>query len=215
MIRVANVTKTYRTPRGTVSALDNVSLEIPRGEFAVVRGPSGCGKSTLLLTLGGMLRPSAGSVFFEEADLYAMSLHERNRLRALRIGFVFQMFHLVPYLSVYENVILPAARPEAREEARSLLERLGLAPRAHHRPGELSAGEKQRVAIARALINRPSLILADEPTGNLDPENAVIVFGHLAEYHKNGGTVVVVTHGADADGHATRIFQLRSGVLVS
>ena len=215
MICVENVTKTYRTSRGPVNALDHASLEVSRGEFVVVRGPSGCGKSTLLLLLGGMLRPSEGCVLFEDADLYAMPHRQRNRLRAARIGFVFQMFHLIPYQSVLENVVLPGAGRAAREETRVLLDQFGLAQRAYHRPGELSAGEKQRAAIARALVNRPSLVLADEPTGNLDPENAAAVFGHLAAFHKStGGTVIVVTHGTDAAPYANRTLQLRAGKIV-
>jgi len=201
MIRLENVTKTYRTRRGPVNALDNVSIEVARGEFVVVRGPSGCGKSTLLLMIGGMLRPSSGAVLLDDADVYALSQRERNRLRATRVGFVFQMFHLVPYLTVIENVLLPNARAVGRDRALALLEQLGLADRALHRPGELSAGEKQRAALARA------------PTGNLDPENAAGVFGHLADYHKSGGTVVVVTHGGDGDVHADRVICLRAGCI--
>ncbi|HNR32345.1 MAG TPA: ABC transporter ATP-binding protein [Candidatus Hydrogenedentes bacterium] len=213
MIRLENVTKTYRTRRGPVNALDNVSIEVARGEFVVVRGPSGCGKSTLLLMIGGMLRPSSGAVLLDDADVYALSQRERNRLRATRVGFVFQMFHLVPYLTVIENVLLPNARAVGRDRALALLEQLGLADRALHRPGELSAGEKQRAALARALIHRPAIVLADEPTGNLDPENAAGVFGHLADYHKSGGTVVVVTHGGDGDVHADRVICLRAGCI--
>ncbi len=183
-----------------------------------VGGPVGSGKTTLLLTLGGMQRPSDGSVQLAGRDLYALSPAERARLRSSEIGFVFQMFHLVPYLDLLGNVLLacpgkPSA--EVRQRASGLMDELGLADRASHRPGELSAGERQRLAVARALLNRPKLILADEPTGNLDPENAAEVIRHLAEFHRAGGTVVLVTHGAAADAHADRTLRLEQGRLVA
>lgn len=213
MYVIEDLKKSYRTSNFLVEALAGVSIEAAAGEFLVVRGPSGCGKSTLLMAMGGMLRPSGGRVLFEGHDLYALGAHGRNQLRANSIGFVFQMFHLVPYLSVVDNVILGGTRKNARQSAIELLERLGLGPRIGHRPGELSAGERQRAAMARALIKSPRVILADEPTGNLDPENSVEVFGHLSEFHRQGGTVIVVTHGGDADRFADRIIRLRAGKL--
>ena len=195
-----------------------IDLDIAQGEVVCLLGPSGCGKTTLLLTLGGMQRPSDGSVQLGGRDLYALSPAERARLRSSEIGFVFQMFHLVPYLDLLANVLLacpgkPSA--EVRQRAGRLMDELGLADRASHRPGELSAGERQRLAVARALLNRPKLILADEPTGNLDPENAAEVIRHLAEFHRGGGTVVLVTHGAAADAHADRTLRLEQGRLVA
>jgi putative ABC transport system ATP-binding protein len=165
-----------------------------------------------------MQRPSDGSVQLGGRDLYALSPAERAGLRSSEIGFVFQMFHLVPYLDLLGNVLLacpgkPSA--EVRQRASGLMDELGLADRASHRPGELSAGERQRLAVARALLNRPKLILADEPTGNLDPENAAEVIRHLAEFHRGGGTVVLVTHGASADAHADRTLRLEQGQLKS
>ena len=218
MIRCDEVTKIFRKNGSEVTSLDRFTAKVAKGEFVAVRGPSGSGKTTLLLTLGGMQRPSAGSVQLARRDLYALSPAERARLRSSEIGFVFQMFHLVPYLDLLANVLLacpgkPSA--EVRQRASGLMDELGLADRASHRPGELSAGERQRLAVARALLNRPKVILADEPTGNLDPENAAEVIRHLAEFHRGGGTVVLVTHGAAADAHADRTLRLEQGRLVA
>ena len=218
MIRCDEVTKIFSKNGSEVTSLDRFTAKVAEGEFVAVRGPSGSGKTTLLLTLGGMQRPSAGSVQLAGRDLYALSPAERARLRSSEIGFVFQMFHLVPYLDLLGNVLLacpgkPSA--EVRQRASGLMDELGLADRASHRPGELSAGERQRLAVARALLNRPKLILADEPTGNLDPENAAEVIRHLAEFHRAGGTVVLVTHGAAADAHADRTLRLEQGRLVA
>ena len=216
MIRCEQISKRFR-PRGTdVEALDDISLHLDQGEFVVARGPSGSGKTTLLLTIGGMLRPTSGCVMVNDSDIYAMSERSRARFRADHIGFVFQMFHLVPYLSVVENVLLAggtAAKRADRARAQELLERLGLLERRYHTPAELSAGERQRTAIARALLNRPKVILADEPTGNLDPDSAAEVFRALASFHHQGGTVLVVTHGVAAHRYAQRIVHLRKGRL--
>ncbi|MFL3665114.1 MAG: ABC transporter ATP-binding protein [Verrucomicrobiota bacterium] len=218
MIRCDEVTKIFRKNGSEVTSLDRFTAEVADGEFVAVRGPSGSGKTTLLLTLGGMQRPSDGSVQLAGHDLYALSPAERARLRSSEIGFVFQMFHLVPYLDLLGNVLLacpgkPSA--EVRQRAGELMDELGLADRASHLPGELSAGERQRLAVARALLNRPKLILADEPTGNLDPENAAEVIRHLAEFHRGGGTVVLVTHGEAVNAHADRTLSLEQGRLVS
>ncbi len=218
MIRCEEVTKIFCKNGSKITSLDRFTAEVAEGEFVAVRGPSGSGKTTLLLTLGGMQRPSDGSVQLAGRDLYALSPAERARLRSSEIGFVFQMFHLVPYLDLLGNVLLacpgkPSA--EVRQRAGGLMDELGLADRASHRPGELSAGGRERLAVARALLNRPKLILADEPTGNLDPENAAEVIRHLAEFHRGGGTVVLVTHGAAADAHADRTLRLEQGRLVA
>ncbi len=214
MIELQNVSKTYAGQDGEVRALDDVSLRVQRGEFVVIRGASGSGKSTLLLTVGGLVRPTKGKVFMENDDLYAMSGRERAKLRSDKVGFVFQMFHLLPYLNVLENVLLhavPGANKGGRKEAMEVLKRLNMTDRLHHRPGELSTGERQRVAIARALLNRPSLILADEPTGNLDPDNAAEVLGYLENFHKQGGTVLLVTHESSVDEYAGRVVLLGKG----
>ncbi len=218
-VTLEHVTKVYRTGEKTVRALEDISIEVPRGEFVAVCGPSGSGKSTLLLVLGGMSHPTSGTVRLGELDLYAARGPERARCRAERIGFVFQMFHLVPYLNVIENVLLPGGavkgRTGLRERARELLERFGMADRLLHKPSELSVGERQRTALARALLHRPELVLADEPTGNLDPVNAAEVIHRLAEYCREGGTVLMVTHDPVAAEQANRVLYLDQGRLRS
>jgi ABC-type lipoprotein export system ATPase subunit len=218
LLVIENVTKQYRGRRGIVAALDGISMEVGQGEFVVLRGPSGSGKTTLLLAAGGMLAPTGGRILMEGKSLYDLSLHERSRFRAVSIGFVFQMFHLVPYLNVLENVLLHGGAPENRlnrQSAAELLERLGLGARITHKPSELSAGERQRTAIARALLKNPTMVLADEPTGNLDTDNAHAVFGYLAEYRKAGGTIILATHGGEAEAYADRLVVLREGRIVT
>ncbi len=216
MILVNDVTKAYPTRAGQVKALDSISLEIAQGEFVAVRGPSGSGKTTLLMAIAGMLRPSAGTVKVGQQDIYELNQRDRAAFRAKNIGFVFQMFHLVPYLNISENILLAprvGGEDNRSSEAARLLDQLGLAGRATHKPAELSAGEKQRTAIARALLNRPKVILADEPTGNLDPDNADTVVKYLCDFQRGGGTVVVATHGPAAEACATRVIHLRDGRL--
>jgi len=206
MITCEQITKCY----GDVTALAPFDLKVKQGEFVAVKGVSGSGKTTLLLMLGGMLRPTSGKVHFDGTDLYSQSGAARADYRATEVGFVFQMFHLVPYLNVAENIQLAARNGNAGNRPHELLERLGLGHRLTHTPSELSAGERQRVALARALLNKPRLILADEPTGSLDPENDRQVFEYLAEFHRAGGTVIVVTHGSTADEFADRIVNLET-----
>jgi len=206
MIACEQVTKRF----GSVTALAPFDLSVDAGEFIAVKGVSGSGKTTLLLTLGGMLRPSDGTVNFDGVNLYSQSPSARADYRATEVGFVFQMFYLVPYLGVEENVRLAARNGTMTQRSRELLDQFGLSHRLTHTPGELSAGERQRVALARALVNGPRLILADEPTGNLDPENDRQVFEHLSEFHRGGGTVIVVTHGTTADEFADRIVKFKA-----
>lgn len=217
MIACEQLSRRFRGPDREVAALDNVSLAVARGEFVVIKGASGSGKSTLLLALGGMQRPSHGRVLLDGRELYSLSPSERNQRRATSIGFVFQLFHLIPYLSVRENILagLPdgADRTVSGQRADALIASLGLKSRARHLPGTLSAGERQRTALARALVKQPSVILADEPTGNLDPANAAEVFKHLDAFRRGGGTVLVVTHGDDAAPFAQRTLRLESGRL--
>ena len=213
MIEIKNLTKTYFSNGQKVNALDDISMNIGEGEFIVIRGASGSGKTTLLLTLGAMLKPTKGSYLFNNKDVYSLSGKERNHFRANNIGFVFQMFHLLPYLTLFENVILPSFGKQ-KIKAEKILKELDLGNRLNHKPFALSAGEKQRTAVARALINNPQIILADEPTGNLDPENASEVMKILSQYKENGGTVIIVTHGTEADEYADRIIFLKNGKIV-
>jgi putative ABC transport system ATP-binding protein len=213
MIQLDNVSRIYDEKRRSVRALDGVSLDIAAGEFVAVRGPSGSGKTTLLLTMGAMIRPSEGRVFIAGHDVSTMTARDRARLRADTIGFVFQMFHLVPYLTALENVLVPtlAGNSFSRRDALDMLEALHLSDRIHHRPPELSTGERQRVALGRALLKKPAIILADEPTGNLDPTNAQHVMDTLADFHHRGGTVVAVTHDTLVDRFARRIVLIDRG----
>ncbi|MHB1036799.1 MAG: ABC transporter ATP-binding protein [Pirellulales bacterium] len=217
MIQLSEVSKVYRQRDGEVRALDAVSLKIESGEFVAVRGPSGCGKSTLLSLIGGLASPSSGRVIVSGQDWAALSPATRARFRARQIGFVFQMFHLLPYLTVLDNVLVAAVAGDgaARPYAAELLDRFQLSGRLGHRPAELSIGERQRVAMARALVNRPQLILADEPTGNLDSANAVAVFELLGDFHRSGGTVLLVTHAESASTYAGRTILLENGTVVS
>jgi ABC-type lipoprotein export system ATPase subunit len=219
MIRLEKITKDFIGPNGKVTALRNVSLSLKPGELLAINGPSGCGKSTLLLIAAGMLRPDQGDVQWVGNDHpYDLPSEQRSRLRAGLVGFVFQQFHLIPYLSVGENIQVPslassAADPETR--ARELIQHFGLQERADHIPSQLSTGEKQRAALARAFFNQPKIILADEPTGNLDDENAEIVLQHLRQFVLNGGSVLLVTHNAKAADYATRIVKMKAGQLLS
>lgn len=213
MIEIIKLTKTYLSKEHKVNALDNISMNIGRGDFIVIRGSSGSGKTTLLLTLGAMLKPTNGNILFENEDIYSTNGKERNKFRAENIGFVFQMFHLLPYLTLLENVTVPTFGNQ-KTEAEKMLNELGLGDRINHKPYALSAGEKQRTAVARALMNNPRIILADEPTGNLDPENTMEVINSLLKYQKNGGTVVIVTHGMEADEFADRIIILKNGRII-
>jgi ABC-type lipoprotein export system ATPase subunit len=218
MLHLDHVSKVYRTRDGEVRALDDLSLDVGEGEFVAVRGPSGCGKSTLLALVGGLAQPTSGKVVVARRDLGAMTSHELAAFRAANVGFVFQMFHLLPYLSVVENVLVAAPPGEtaaSRERAEELLNRFGLAARRTHVPAQLSAGERQRVAMARALLNRPKLLLADEPTGNLDAESAAAVLELLADFHASGGTILLVTHEEQAASIAQRTLTLRNGRAVA
>ena len=216
MIRCEQVHRRFPGPHGVVRGLDGLDLRVERGDFVAIQGPSGSGKTTLLLALGGMLRPSSGRILIHDQDLYALPPPKRDALRARTVGFVFQMFHLLPYLTARENVLAGLARGSAAVSATAadeLLERLGLAHRRDHPAHRLSAGERQRVALARAFVKQPELILADEPTGNLDPETAASVCTQLAEFNRAGGTVIVVTHGPEIARQARRSLHLSAGRL--
>jgi putative ABC transport system ATP-binding protein len=200
-----------------IPAMNNVDLRIEKGEFVVVAGSSGSGKSTLLMLLGGLLRPSSGRILLDNNDIYSMDSRKLAELRARRIGFVFQTFHLIPYLNALDNVMVPVlsgtgGAPRAlRERARNLLDEFGITDRMTHRPPELSVGQRQRVAMARALLLSPDILLADEPTGNLDSGSTSQLMTALSSFHKKGGTVVLVTHDTDLIRFGTRSLRLENG----
>ncbi len=211
-IEVQDLTKDYGT---TVHALRHVSFAVEKGEWIAVMGPSGSGKSTLLNILGGLDSPTHGQVRIDGHDLVRLSPGELARHRAEKIGFVFQQYHLVPYLAALENVMLAQYFHSLADEkeAAEALRRVGMGDRLHHLPAQLSGGEQQRVCIARALINQPELILADEPTGNLDEVNEAIVMGLMAELHRAGHTIVMVTHDPEIGRMAERRIELHHGRL--
>jgi ABC-type lipoprotein export system ATPase subunit len=217
MLKLMEVSKVYSSGQKTVQAVQAISLSVPAREIVCIQGPSGCGKTTLLLMCGALLRPSSGTVRVGDVDPYALSPNERSTFRGSSIGFIFQQFHLVPYLSVLQNVLapnVPNPRAGALARAERLVNHCALGHRISHVPSELSVGERQRVALARALLNKPKLILADEPTGNLDPQNAAVVLDALREYASEGGAVLLVTHDPSAAERATRVLKMEEGQLV-
>lgn len=220
-IRIQDLTKTYPAREGAsdsvIRALDEVTLTVPRGEWLAVMGPSGSGKSTLVNLAGCLDRPTSGLIEIEGQDISRLSENELNRFRSEKIGFIFQQFHLIPYLTAVENLMLAQYFHSMSDESEALeaLSRVGLRDRAHHLPAHLSGGEQQRVCIARALINDPAIILADEPTGNLDAYNEEIVLRLLRELHAQGRTIVMVTHDPVVARLADRRLELHHGRIVS
>lgn len=213
-----NICKYFKGPDGIVRALDGVSMQINNGEFVAVQGPSGCGKTTLLLSAGVLLTPDEGTVVINEENPYLLPLNNRALFRASQIGFVFQQFHLVPYLTVKENIQAPhLALPQSGREKRTkeLVERFGLIERIDHVPAELSTGERQRTALARAVFNSPKLLLADEPTGNLDNENTKIILRFFLNFAEESGSILMVTHDDSVAESAHRIIRLKNGKLVN
>jgi putative ABC transport system ATP-binding protein len=216
----SGVKKVYRTGAESVEALKNLDLKVAAGDFVAVMGPSGSGKTTLLNCLSGLDEIDGGSVLVENHDIHRMSDAKRSRYRAKHMGFVFQSFNLIPVFSAVENVELPlllagASPAEARRQADATLERVGLGHRKNHRPNELSGGEQQRVTIARALAGRPSLVWADEPTGNLDSETAGSIMELLIELNRDGLTLVLVTHDDAIGRMAGRLIRMRDGEVES
>ncbi len=217
IIEARHLTKTYTIGSRQIRVLDNVSLSVTDGEFLVVEGSSGSGKTTLLSLLSGLDKPTAGRIFIEKKDITDTKEDDLAPLRNKVIGFVFQSFHLVPSLTALENVMFPAELrrdPKAREKAKALLQRVDLDPRCDNFPHQLSGGELQRVAICRALINRPKIIFADEPTGNLDTENGRAVLKLLLEFHKERQTtLILVTHNFEIASMADRMIILKDGQI--
>jgi len=217
MIRCIDVRKIYRQGESEIAALDGITLDIPKGAFAVIMGPSGSGKSTLLHLIGGLDRPSSGDLLVDGRLIGQMADDEVTLFRRTKIGFVFQFFNLLPTLTALENVALPlvldgVAKAEADRKAEALLGKVGLEARKHHLPEEMSGGEIQRIAVARALAFNPPLLLADEPTGNLDSKNGEAVLSLLREINKNDGcTIVMVTHSQEAASYGERRILLKDG----
>ena len=220
MIKLDNIKKVFRTDDVETWALQNVSLEVKEGEFVAIMGPSGCGKSTLLNILGLIDNPTEGTYLLNGTDVSRVQENERTELRKGTIGFVFQSFNLIEQLNVMENIELPLLymgipRSERRRRVNEIMERVGIAHRAKHFPCQLSGGQQQRVAIARAVIPSPKIILADEPTGNLDSRNGREVMDLLAELHREGTTIIMVTHSQHDANYADRIVNLFDGEVVS
>ena len=217
VIEANGICKSYAGADGEVKAVREVDFSVEAGDFVALHGPSGCGKSTLLMITGALLSPDAGCLRVAGEDPYAMNANDRAAFRARYVGFVFQQFHLIPYLNVMDNVCVPAlaaARPAARQRAGELLAHFQLDHRLHHVPSALSVGEQQRVALARALLHEPAILLADEPTGNLDPENAELILTYMQGFAGDGGAVVMVTHDDRAKAVAGRQLALQEGCLV-
>jgi putative ABC transport system ATP-binding protein len=220
IVHAERVSRVFRMPAGPVTAVRDVTLDIRAGDYLAVRGPSGCGKSTLLHMLGAVDAPSSGTLLFDGHDVARLSDSARSRLRLRQIGFVFQRFFLLPMLTAWENVELPQSeagipKAERRDRTASLLTYVGLAARADHRPSQLSGGEMQRVAIARALANRPRLLLADEPTGELDSATGDQIADLLDRVNADGTALVIVTHDPSLAARASRVLTMADGRVES
>ena len=219
IIHTENMTRTYIVGNSTVNALRGVNIEVDAGEFIALMGPSGSGKSTMMHLLGCLDTPTAGRYLLEERDVSTLSKDERARVRNNRIGFIFQTFNLLPRLNALENVELPLLYGQrggdVSQRSSEALKRVGLMPRALHRPNELSGGERQRVAIARALVTNPALVLADEPTGNLDSKTGADIMRLLVELCIEGRTILMVTHDAGVAAHAGRTLHMQDGEIVN
>lgn len=218
IIKLANIAKAYKIGTEIIHALRSVSLEIFKNEYVALMGPSGSGKSTLMNVLGCLDTPSGGEYILNGVSVAKMLDNELAEVRNKEIGFVFQSFNLLPRSTALENVMLPLvyagySKSDRLKRAKEVLEQVGLGERMMHKPNELSGGQRQRVAIARALVNHPAIILADEPTGNLDSKTSIEIMGLLQEIHKNGNTIILVTHEEDIAQHAHRIVRLKDGLV--
>jgi len=221
LIEIRDVEKTYDMgAEAQVRALDRVSLNIAQGDYVAIMGPSGSGKSTLMNLIGCLDTPSAGSYRLKEREIATMTDDELAQIRNAEIGFIFQTFNLLPRADALQNVELPLiyagmSRRDRHERAKEALGSVGLGDRMHHRPNEMSGGQRQRVAIARALVNRPSILLADEPTGNLDSKTGQEILALMDKLHAEGNTIILVTHDEELSRHAERVVRLRDGLIVS
>lgn len=219
MLTADHVSRIFYNKHNKINALENVSLKIERGEFLSITGPSGSGKSTLLLTLGGMSSPDAGKIFWDEESVFDWQADKRAEWRAKTVGFIFQTFNLIPYLTVFENVAIALSLSEYSKtdnnRINQILERMKLSDRLEHLPRELSVGQQQRVALARALVKEPKLILADEPTGNLDPQTASEILSIFKEVNREGKTIVLITHDPSIAKMANRSIRIVEGKINS
>jgi putative ABC transport system ATP-binding protein len=220
IIRLENLVKNYKIGTVVVEALRSISLIIHKNEFVAIMGPSGSGKSTLMNLIGCLDTPTSGSYFLNNEDVSKLDDNSLAEIRNRQIGFVFQTFNLLPRSTALENVMLPLVyagigKVKRQERAKHVLEEVKLSDRMAHKPNELSGGQRQRVAIARALVNNPAIILADEPTGNLDSKTSIELLGLLEEIHRNGNTVIIVTHEEDIALHAHRVIRLMDGQIAS
>ncbi|MFN5319384.1 MAG: ABC transporter ATP-binding protein [Bacteroidia bacterium] len=220
VIDIRQLVRNFKLGSETIYVLRSLNLSVKRGEYVALMGPSGSGKSTLMNILGCLDTPTSGNYFLNGKDVSILSDNELAEIRNKEIGFIFQTFNLLPRSTALDNVILPLIysgmrRDEREQQAIKALEQVGLADRMKHKPNELSGGQRQRVAIARALVNNPSILLADEPTGNLDTKTSIEIMGLLHDIHKNGNTIIIVTHEEDIAQHAHRIIRLRDGKIES
>ena len=218
IISLRRATKTFGFDDSATDAITSINLEIQKGEFVAIMGPSGCGKTTLLNILGLLDIPTVGRYFFNGRDVSKFSENKKAKIRNREIGFVFQNFNLVSSMTVIDNVVLPLSYSRGwnfknLEKASAILKTIGLANREYYMPNQLSGGQRQRVAIARALINHPSIILADEPTGNLDSKNSQIIMTELTKLHKEGNTILMVTHNPDLLSYASRVIYMKDGQI--
>jgi putative ABC transport system ATP-binding protein len=212
MLEINNITKKYKNRGNIFTALDEVTFAVDQGEFVAVVGPSGSGKSTLLHAIGGLIHPDSGHILFKGRDIYSLSRDEADNYRRKSVGFVFQQFHLMPYLTVYENIKMVCAGIPDQKLA-DYLAKSHLTSLRDKYPSELSVGEKQRTAFVRAIVSQPDILLADEPTGNLDPLNSNVLMSMVEDFHLSGGTVLLVSHDPESAKYANRYIKLNSGKL--
>jgi putative ABC transport system ATP-binding protein len=214
MLEINNITKKYRKRGNTFTALDGVTFRVEENDFVAVVGQSGSGKSTLLHTIGGLIQPDSGQIMYKGRDICSLNRYETDHYRRKNVGFVFQQFHLMPYLTVYENIKMVCTEISHHQSMGDYLEKCSLYPLRNKYPSELSVGEKQRAAFIRAIISNPEILLADEPTGNLDPQNSSIIMSMIEDFHISGGTVLLVSHDPESAKYANRHLTLEEGRLL-